>query len=356
MSLCGNTIRSMNKLAGIIGRCAVAAAVAAGSAACTANALSAPPLHQGPAAGAYRLIQEPDDGYQFVVDLINGAARSVRMTMYELADRDVVDALIDAHERQVTVKVILDAAFHGRTTNQDAYQRLRAGGVDIIWAPEDVIQHQKTVTVDDTTAAISTANLVSRYYRTSRDAVIVTTDRADIAAITATFDADFTSAATDTPPAGTPGPHLIWSPEGKAVFLQHINSATASLDITTEELTDRDVIAAIATDARRGVACRIVVTADPALSRAVSQVAASGCSVHLVARSPANLYMHEKALLTDNTSLIVGSHNLSPTSLNDNRELSMQLDTATAPDVLSAVHATFDHDYQQAVPAPTSSR
>jgi phosphatidylserine/phosphatidylglycerophosphate/cardiolipin synthase-like enzyme len=328
MSLCGNTIRCMNTLAGIIVRCAVTAAVAAGGAGCTANALSAPPVRPGPAAGGYRLIQEPDDGYQFVVELINGAARSVRMTMYELADRDVVDALIGAHQRQVSVKVILDAAFHGRTTNQEAYRRLRDGGVDVIWAPEDVIYHQKTVSVDDTTAAVSTANLVSRYYRTSRDAVILTTDRADTAAITATFDADFASGATDTPPLGTPGPHLIWSPDGKAAFLQHINSATTSLDLTT----------------------------DPALSRPVSQVAASGCSVHLLARDSADLYMHEKTLLTDNTSLILGSHNLSPKSLEDNRELSLQLDTTTAPDVLAAVHATFEHDYQQAAPAPTSSR
>ena len=346
----------MSTLASLIGRCAVAAAAAAGSAGCTPNALSAPPLHPGPAAAGYRLMQEPDDGYQFVADLINAAARSVRMTMYELADRHIVDALIDAHQRQLTVKVILDAAFHGRTTNQDAYQRLRESGADVIWAPEDVIYHQKTVTVDDTTAAVSTANLVSRYYPTSRDAAILTTDRSDIAAITATFDADFASAATDTPPLGTPSTHLIWSPNGKAAFLQHITSATTSLDITTE-LTDRDVITAIATDARRGVACRIIVNADPALSPTVSQLAASGCSVHQPAHNSAELYIHEKTLLTDNTSLILGSHNLTPKSLEDNRELLPgQLDTATAPDVLAAVHATFDHDYQQAAPAPTSSR
>jgi phosphatidylserine/phosphatidylglycerophosphate/cardiolipin synthase-like enzyme len=172
MSLCGNTIRSMNKVAGIIGRCAVAVAVAAGSAACTANALSAPPLHQGPAAGGYRLIQEPDDGYQFVVDLINGAARSVRMTMYELADRDVIDALIDAHERQVTVKVILDAAFHGRTTNQDAYQRLRAGGIDVIWAPEDAIYHQLSGALTPRTCKLADRIVSGMPLTTSRYSVI----------------------------------------------------------------------------------------------------------------------------------------------------------------------------------------
>ena len=40
-----------------------------------------------------------------------------------------------------------------------------------------------------------TANLTSRYYATSRDFLVVDTSRADVAAITAVFDADFTQAA-----------------------------------------------------------------------------------------------------------------------------------------------------------------
>ncbi len=58
--------------------------------------------------------------------------------------------------------------------------------------------------------------------------------------------------------------------------------------------------------------------------------------------------MHEKILLTDSTALIIGSQNLSTTSLLENRELSLALDTAIAPALISAVGSTFDADYAAA--------
>ena len=58
--------------------------------------------------------------------------------------------------------------------------------------------------------------------------------------------------------------------------------------------------------------------------------------------------MHEKVLLTDNTALIIGSQNLTTTSLLENRELSLALDTAIAPAVVAAVGATFESDYAAA--------
>jgi HKD family nuclease len=48
---------------------------------------------------------------------------------------------------------------------------------------------------------------------------------------------------------------------------------------------------------------------------------------------------------------VIGSQNLSTTSLLENRELSLALDTTTAPDLVAAVGATFDADYA-AAPAP----
>ena len=44
----------------------------------------------------YRLIQEPEAGYSPIIGLISGAARSVRITMYELTDPAAIDALVDA--------------------------------------------------------------------------------------------------------------------------------------------------------------------------------------------------------------------------------------------------------------------
>ena len=296
----------------------------------------------------YQLIQEPDAGYSPIIGLISGAARSVRITMYELTDPAAVNALIEAHRRGVDTKVILDAAFHGHDTNAEAFQELSDAGVDVKWAPNGVIYHQKTITVDDTTAAVGTGNLTPQYYSTSRDAWVLDTNPTDVAAIVATFDTDYTAAPSGRPPAATPAPHLIWSPDARAAFLQHIDQATHSVDVTSEELKDRAVLSALDKAARRGVHCRIVLTENPAWANAVAEVSAAGCSVHLFPATETGLYMHEKVLLTDNTALIIGSQNLTTTSLLENRELSLALDTAIAPAVVAAVGATFESDYAAA--------
>jgi cardiolipin synthase len=347
----------MTTLARALARSLVAGlAVSVLAGGCTFDRTLAIPRPDTIAASApYELIQEPDAGYQPIIDLIRSATRTVRMTMYQLSDPDAVDALIDAHQRAADVKVILDAAFHGQATNGAAYRQLRDAGVAVTWAPNDVIYHQKTITVDDTTAAVGTGNLTQRSYASSRDAYVLTTNPADVSAIAATFDADFTTPAAGRPPGGTASPRLIWSPDARATFLQRVDGAVRTLDITSEELKDRAVIAAIDKAARRGVACRIVLTDNPAGARAVAEVSAAGCSVHLMPDNPASLYIHEKVLLADG-NLIIGSHNLSTTSLIENRELSLQLDTQTAPDVIATVRATFDKDYRQAPPAQSSTR
>src|ERR1700758_1995002 len=113
----------------------VAIATAALAATCCGSAAltTAPPAHAADAN--YQLIQEPDAGYAPIIGLISGAARSVRMTMYEVNDPAAINALIEAHGRGVDVKVILDAAFRGRNTNADAFGQLTAAGVAAKWAP-----------------------------------------------------------------------------------------------------------------------------------------------------------------------------------------------------------------------------
>jgi cardiolipin synthase len=300
------------------------------------------------ADSGYQLVQEPDDGFAPVLGLLGGAAKSIRMTMYELADTDVTQALIDAHNRGVDTRVLLDSAFHGRRTNTAAFDALSGAGVTVKWAPDGVIYHQKTIVVDDTTAAVGTGNLTAKWYPTSRDAWVLDTNSADVAAIAATFDADFTAGPVGHPPDATPGAHLIWSPAARAAFIQQIDNASRSLDVTTEELKDRAVIGAIEQTARRGVACRIVMTQNPAFDKAVAEVGAAGCSVHLLPDTADGLYMHEKVILVDDTSLVIGSHNLSTASLLENRELSLGLDTTSAPAVVAAVAATFNADYARA--------
>ena len=70
--------------------------------------MAAPHISGSEPTVPYRLTQEPDSGYQPIIDLIRSAVSSVRMTTYAHAEDDAVTALADAHRRGVDVKVILD--------------------------------------------------------------------------------------------------------------------------------------------------------------------------------------------------------------------------------------------------------
>ena len=77
------------------------------------------------------------------------------------------------------------------------------------WAPNGVIYHQKTITVDDATAAVATGNLTPQYYSTSRDAWALDTNPTDVTAIAATFDTDYSTAPSGRPPQATLARNLV---------------------------------------------------------------------------------------------------------------------------------------------------
>ena len=140
------------------------------------------------------LIVEPGGGFSPVYRLLSGARRSIDVTMYEFSDTTAEHDLAAAAERGVRVRVILDR--RERSVNSGAYSYLGSHRVAVTWSSPDYrYTHQKTVIIDGTTAVIMTANLTSRYYATSRDFLVIDTERADVSAITAVFDADFSGRA-----------------------------------------------------------------------------------------------------------------------------------------------------------------
>lgn len=158
------------------------------------------PARSGP------LIIEPGAGFSPVYGLINGARRSIDVTMYEFDDTTAERDLGSAARRGVDVRVILDEREQG--VNSSAFSYFRSNRVKVVWSwSRFTYTHQKTLVIDGSRAVIMTANLTSEYYPTSRDFLVVDTNRSDVAAITAVFDAGRTrTASTTAPTPGWPGP------------------------------------------------------------------------------------------------------------------------------------------------------
>ena len=195
------------------------------------------------------LIIEPGAGFSPVYSLIKGAKHSIDVTMYEFADTSAEHDLAAAARRGVRVHVILDR--REQSENASAYSYLGSHGVTVTWSsPTYRYTHQKTVIVDGSEAVIMTANLTSEYYPTSRDFLILDTNRSDVSAITAVFNADFAHRAVHP----SNGSDLVWSPtDAQEKLLGLINGATSSLRIYSEEMGDTTVENALIKAAKRGV-------------------------------------------------------------------------------------------------------
>ena len=313
----------------------------------TAVTSSATPQPATAPAAGLSVLTEPQAGIGPVYRLITGARSSVDLSMYELADPAAEADLAAAAARGVDVRVILDQHLE-RSRNTSAYDYLAAHGVHVRWGPAGTTYHQKTLTVDDATSVIMTLNLVAADYPGTRDFAVTDTIRADVAAITATFDADFTGDPV-TPPDGT---DLVWSPtNAQASVLSVINGATRTLAVENEEMDDAAVTSALAAAARRGVDVTVTMTADPQWDEALDELARAGAHVRLYPDDSSALYIHAKAIVADagrpGQQVLVGSQNFSAASLDYNRELGIR---TASPAAVQAVSAALAADYAGAAP------
>jgi cardiolipin synthase A/B len=298
-----------------------------------------------PKGGSLRVLVEPRDGLGAIYRLITGARSSVDLTMYELNDKTAEDDLASDAARGVDVKVLLDRHLE-QSRNEAAYAFLSAHRVHVTWADAGTTYHQKTLTVDGTTSVIMTLNMVSDDYPGTRDFAVIDTGHADVAAIVATFNADFAHKAI-RPPDGT---GLVWSPtNAQSSILAVINGAHRTLAVENEEMDDSAVTAALERAARRGVDVTVVMTADSEWDTAFAELKSAGVHVRLFPDSSGALYIHAKAVVADaghsGQQVLVGSENFSEASLDYNRELGIR---TASPAVISAISAAIEGDYTSA--------
>ena len=289
------------------------------------------------------LIVEPGAGFSPVYDLIDRARRSIDVTMYEFSDTTAERDLAAAARRGLRVHVILDQ--REKSVNSAAYSYLGSHAVKVTWSsPKYRYTHQKTMIIDGAETAIMTANLTSRYYATSRDFLVMDINRADVAAITAVFDADFTHTAVRP----RDGSDLVWSPtDSEDQLLGLINGATSSLRIYSEEMGDTTVENALIRAAKRGVDVQVCGENESGeYDRAYAKLARAGIRISYYSSST-GFYIHGKVIEADygtaHPKIFIGSENFSNTSLNDNRELGLIISSHA---VMSAIASTFATDFR----------
>ncbi len=270
--------------------------------------------------------------------MIAGARHSIELTMYELTDPRVESALDAAAHRSVDVRVLLNGGYYSEreSTNDAAVRELAAHGVHVRRSPSYfALTHQKTLTVDGRESAIMTLNF-DGLYASTRDFAVLDRRPADVAAIVAAFDADWAGRRIT---ASRGSGDLVWSPGAAPAVLSLIASAHRSIALEDEEMAYPPATAALCAAARRGVRVTVVMTDASDWDDAFAELTRCGVAVRVFHGQ--RYYIHAKVIVVDGRRALVSSQNLSAGSLEDNRELGVEL---TAPALVRALGADLAAD------------
>ena len=192
----------------------------------------------------------------------------------------------------VTVRVILDQNLE-KSGNTSAFTQLNAQPhCSAVWANKAFqATHEKSFIIDGTQTAIMSLNLQPQYYSTTRDFAMIENDPADVAAIAATFSADFAAGTTASGTSGTSdfnytpgsGSHLIWSPTtAQTAMVNLIAFAKKTLLIENEELASSAtaILTALETACKNGVQVQVAMVNNTSYATSFAAITKAGCSVH----------------------------------------------------------------------------
>lgn len=289
-----------------------------------------------PRTPATQVFVGPTGLEQRLEQFIDGAQTSLDVQMYLFTIEELADRIIAADQRGVDVRVILDPDHDGNTEVRAA---LQAAGVPWVNAPSGFeFSHAKYLIRDGEDAIIMSANLNYGAVDNERNYGTVISDPDDVADLQAIFESDYTGQGF----ADLDCTRLVVSPvNARMRVLQLINAAESTLDLSVIYLSDSSVRSAVIMAADRGADVRVLLGdpgAFPDNVDTATTFANQGIPVRYVASS---VFLHAKLIISDGVAL-VGSHNLSSTSLTENREVGVLVTEAAA---VSTIQAQLDQDW-----------
>jgi cardiolipin synthase len=312
--------------------------------ACTST--SGPACEVGSGANNLQLFVEPDAGVRPITDAIRGAQHSILVEVYILTHPTVINALEDAANRGLDVRVMLEPHPVGSSpvSVQSTLEKLKATGIKVSETnPAFQLTHAKFMLLDNTTLFLLTANLSKSALGGSKDAtnreyLLEDSEASDVQEAQRIFTADWTRA---TPALSDPD--LIVSPiNARAKLLALINSARSSIEIENEEMQDQQIEDALTQAARRGVSIQVVLPAPAGGQDSNAAGVAVLRQASISVRYDSKLYIHAKLMILDQARAYVGSENISSASLDLNRELGL---IVADPTTIKTLATTFSSDY-----------
>ena len=297
-----------------------------------------------------RLLVMPDDGVAAVIELIEAAHQQLLLKQFKLQSPAVIEALLRAQQRGVTVRVMLNPRTSGGDRwNDDSFATLERGGIAVAWTHDAFpVTHEKSMVIDRRAVLISTFNLADKYFSETRDYGIVSENTAVVEQVIAGFEADWQRSFFS--PDLNVG--LVWSSaHSRGQMARIIDAATQTLWIQHPKFVDAVILERVISARERGVKVRLLCGGKHGISDWDIYDTFSSLRVMqrfgVKVRRQQHLKLHAKLILVDGRFAQTGSMNIDRSAFDLRRELGIESD---APEVVERLRDTFRSDWRQARP------
>ncbi len=282
------------------------------------------------------LIIQPGDSFFPIVDAIDSASKSIKMTIFRMNDPIVRDALTYAVARKVKVQALVAPTSKGWTKrNKKLTDELSKIGIEVRMprVKKDKIKryHYKMMTIDDSQAMILTFNPTQKNLHYARDFGLLIRDNVITTELSRLFDADWHGQPFE--PEDLP---LVISPNNsRSKLVGLLASAERTIRILDAKVEDHEIMGLLLKKASAGVDVRII-SRKTHYDEAVA-------NFHV--RKLARYKLHAKCVTVDSSRFFVGSQNLRTVSLDRRRELGIIVEDDA---MTRRIERVFDEDWANA--------
>ncbi|MGH9312395.1 MAG: phospholipase D-like domain-containing protein [Vicinamibacterales bacterium] len=271
-----------------------------------------------------KLIIQPDDGFEPVLQAIRKAKTRIDILIFRLDRDDLIKALGEAVARQVPVHALIAHTARGDDKRlRNLEQRLLEVGAIVARTADDLPRYHGKMLIADDTLYLLAFNYTKADGK-SRSFGIVTDDGKLVAEAGMLFEADFAKQAY------TPGhKQFVVSPENsREILTRFIEGAKRELLIYDHKVSDRRMIKLLGARLKAGVDVRIIGhVAKPWGDLPCDRL---------------KLRQHVRAIIRDGSDAFLGSQSLRTIELNGRREIGLLVDDAQA---VTQMRETFESDW-----------
>lgn len=296
-----------------------------------------------------------------IIQEINQAHETIYVSAYQLKDPDLAQALIDSTKRKVRVALIVEKNPYKHAFNVDdkqdvILQQLLAAGVVIYERPEYLKvshptghHHARYLLIDSNRFLLTTGNFDETTFDHCRD-FAVTFNRAahpeEFAALQQLFESDIHNLPL---PSAFPASVIIGPDQQREKIVSFLRTAKKSIKLYQQYFNDPAILDEIShLIAEKQIKVELLMMAyptgydreDPSAS-AQDQLKSQGGDVRLIP----DFYGHARAIIIDDQYALIGTAQLSPASLDQNREVSLIIQGS----IVAQLIAQFQADQSRAL-------